>query len=137
MPTIRRPGAEETRDTDINDGDAQRDDSDGNNVQSADGDEEEIVESVGGADAMEEVPDRTPRYRRQYKIQEVIKRRQIMLVQVVKEERGTKGAALTTYLVVGRTLLGSDAQHRSGRRHFAQDHQFARPRTAEGSCFRA
>ncbi len=59
---------------------------------------EEIVESVGGADAMEEVPDRMPRYRRQYKIQEVIKRRQVMLVQVVKEERGTKGAALTTYL---------------------------------------
>src|SRR6185312_14202223 len=37
-------------------------------------------------------------FRRQYKIQEVIKRRQVMLVQVVKEERGTKGAALTTYL---------------------------------------
>ena len=36
--------------------------------------------------------------RRHYKIQEVIKRRQVMLVQVVKEERGTKGAALTTYL---------------------------------------
>ena len=54
--------------------------------------------SVGGADALEEVPDRAPRYRRQYKIQEVIKRRQVMLVQVVKEERGTKGAALTTYL---------------------------------------
>ena len=35
---------------------------------------------------------------RQYKIQEVIKRRQILLVQVVKEERGNKGAALTTYL---------------------------------------
>jgi ribonuclease E len=62
------------------------------------GAEEEIVESVGGADALEEVPDRAPRYRRQYKIQEVIKRRQVMLVQVVKEERGTKGAALTTYL---------------------------------------
>ena len=60
--------------------------------------EEEVVESVGGADAMEEVPDRAPRSRRQYKIQEVIKRRQVMLVQVVKEERGTKGAALTTYL---------------------------------------
>jgi ribonuclease E len=60
--------------------------------------EEEIVESVGGSDALEEVPDRSPRYRRQYKIQEVIKRRQVMLVQVVKEERGTKGAALTTYL---------------------------------------
>ena len=36
--------------------------------------------------------------RRHYKIQEVIKRRQILLVQVVKEERGNKGAALTTYL---------------------------------------
>jgi ribonuclease E len=59
---------------------------------------EDVVESVGGADALEEVPDRAPRYRRQYKIQEVIKRRQVMLVQVVKEERGSKGAALTTYL---------------------------------------
>jgi len=36
--------------------------------------------------------------RRHYKIQEVIKRKQIMLVQVVKEERGNKGAALTTYM---------------------------------------
>ncbi len=61
-------------------------------------DEEEVVESVGGADALEEVADRMPRARRQYKIQEVIKRRQVLLVQVVKEERGTKGAALTTYL---------------------------------------
>jgi len=60
--------------------------------------EEPVVESVGGADAMEEMPERMPRGRRQYKIQEVIKRRQVMLVQVVKEERGTKGAALTTYL---------------------------------------
>ncbi|AMN42793.1 Rne/Rng family ribonuclease [Rhodoplanes sp. Z2-YC6860] len=60
--------------------------------------EEEVVESVGGQDAIEEVMERAPRYRRQYKIQEVIKRRQVMLVQVVKEERGTKGAALTTYL---------------------------------------
>jgi ribonuclease E len=60
--------------------------------------EEDVVESVGGADALEEMQERTPRYRRSYKIQEVIKRRQIMLVQVVKEERGTKGAALTTYL---------------------------------------
>src|SRR5215468_4059083 len=62
------------------------------------GEEEEIVESVGGDDALEEATERQPRIRRQYKIQEVIKRRQIMLVQVVKEERGTKGAALTTYL---------------------------------------
>jgi ribonuclease E len=70
------------------------------NAENGDDEEaaEEIVESVGGADALEEVPDRAPRYRRQYKIQEVIKRRQVMLVQVVKEERGSKGAALTTYL---------------------------------------
>ena len=61
-------------------------------------DEEDIVELVGGADALEEIADRMPRARRQYKIQEVIKRRQVLLVQVVKEERGTKGAALTTYL---------------------------------------
>ena len=65
-----------------------------------DGDEaeEEVVESVGGDDVLEEVPERVFRPRRQYKIQEVIKRRQVMLVQVVKEERGNKGAALTTYL---------------------------------------
>jgi ribonuclease E len=49
-------------------------------------------------DVMEEVPERPRRRMRSYKIQEVIKRRQIILVQVVKEERGTKGAALTTYL---------------------------------------
>jgi ribonuclease E len=60
--------------------------------------EEELVESVGGDDVLEEVPERAFRPRRQYKIQEVIKRRQVMLVQVVKEERGSKGAALTTYL---------------------------------------
>ncbi len=59
----------------------------------------ETVESVGSEDALEEVPERTRRRRgRPYKIQEVIRRRQIILVQVVKEERGTKGAALTTYL---------------------------------------
>ncbi len=67
-------------------------------LPTAENGDEDVVESVGGADAMEEVQERTPRYRRSYKIQEVIKRRQIMLVQVVKEERGTKGAALTTYL---------------------------------------
>ena len=60
-------------------------------------DEGEPVEQIGG-DALEEVPRRPQRLRRQYKIQEVIKRRQVLLVQVVKEERGNKGAALTTYL---------------------------------------
>ncbi len=60
-------------------------------------DDGEPVENIGG-DAMDETPRRAPRLRRQYKIQEVIKRRQVLLVQVVKEERGNKGAALTTYL---------------------------------------
>ncbi len=61
--------------------------------------ESQKVESIGAEDALEEVPRRPRRApRRQYKIQEVIKRRQVILVQVVKEERGNKGAALTTYL---------------------------------------
>ncbi|MBA3909062.1 MAG: ribonuclease E/G [Rhodobacter sp.] len=57
------------------------------------------IESIAEEDVAEEIaaPRRTPRARR-YKIQEVVKVRQIMLVQVVKEERGNKGAALTTYL---------------------------------------
>ncbi|QND53123.1 Rne/Rng family ribonuclease [Phyllobacterium sp. 628] len=61
-------------------------------------DELDEVESVGAEDAMEEVPTHQRFQRRQYNIQDVIKRRQILLVQVVKEERGNKGAALTTYL---------------------------------------
>lgn len=56
------------------------------------------VESIGAEDALEEVPERRRPRRRQYKIQEVIKRRQVLLIQVVKEERGNKGAAMTTYL---------------------------------------
>ncbi len=59
------------------------------------------VDSVGGEDEAEpeaEPERRRPKSLRNYKIQEVIKRRQIVLVQVVKEERGNKGAALTTYL---------------------------------------
>ena len=60
-------------------------------------DEEDHVEQIGGDD-VEEMPVRASRPRRQYKIQEVIRRRQVLLVQVVKEERGNKGAALTTYL---------------------------------------
>ncbi|WP_068082654.1 ribonuclease E/G [Polycladidibacter stylochi] len=59
---------------------------------------EESVDQVGNEDALEEVPERPRRLRDSYKIQEVIKRRQLLLVQVVKEERGNKGAALTTYL---------------------------------------
>ncbi len=60
-----------------------------------------MLETVGGDDGEgEEAEAPRPRFRshRHYKIQEVVKRRQIMLVQVTKEERGNKGAALTTYL---------------------------------------
>ncbi|MEX0307072.1 MAG: Rne/Rng family ribonuclease [Ruegeria sp.] len=59
---------------------------------------DESIESVADEDDSEDIrPPRKPRPRR-YKIQEVIKVRQVLLVQVVKEERGNKGAALTTYL---------------------------------------
>ncbi|MEH6752105.1 MAG: ribonuclease E/G, partial [Paracoccaceae bacterium] len=61
-------------------------------------DRDDSIESVSDDDDAEDIrPVRKPRARR-YKIQEVIKVRQILLVQVVKEERGNKGAALTTYL---------------------------------------
>ena len=60
------------------------------------------AEPVGGGDDEDERDEQVERLRRRlmrrYKIQEVIKRKQIMLVQVVKEERGNKGAALTTYM---------------------------------------
>ena len=67
---------------------AKRDDGEnGVDVETLDGDEAEEVAVRHHAQSL-----------RNYKIQEVIKRRQILLVQVVKEERGNKGAALTTYL---------------------------------------
>jgi len=66
------------------------DDEDGHGRDHAIDDDEDDVE--------EELARRKRRLMRKYKIQEVIRRRQIMLVQVVKEERGNKGAALTTYL---------------------------------------
>ncbi len=66
--------------------------------ETTNGDADESVEQVGSEDALEELPSRPRRRPRSYKIQEVIKRRQVVLVQVVKEERGNKGAALTTYL---------------------------------------
>jgi ribonuclease E len=71
----------------------------GEAVRESDDDEAEAepVETLGG-DELEEAEHHRSRPLRHYKIQEVIKRRQIMLVQVAKEERGGKGAALTTYL---------------------------------------
>jgi ribonuclease E len=60
----------------------------------------ETIGGEGPAETEEERRERRipPRFLRHYKIQEVIRRRQIILVQVVKEERGGKGAALTTYM---------------------------------------
>ena len=57
-------------------------------------------QQLGGESETEyQRPERAaPRFTRNYKIQEVIRRRQILLIQVVKEERGSKGAALTTYI---------------------------------------
>ena len=62
-----------------------------------DGDDEQDSDDAKDADA-DEPRRRRQRSHRRYRIQEVIKRRQILLVQVVKEERGNKGAALTTYI---------------------------------------
>ena len=73
----------------------------GTRVQQVPQDMSPAPETVGGgsdhADEARE-PRMPSRYLRNYKIQEVIRRRQILLIQVVKEERGTKGAALTTYI---------------------------------------
>ncbi len=74
------------------------------------------VEDLGG-DTVEEAHEtrRSRRPQRHYKIQEVIKRRQVLLVQVVKEERGTKGAALTTYLsLAGRYCVLMPNTERGG-----------------------
>ncbi|MBP2294827.1 Rne/Rng family ribonuclease [Azospirillum rugosum] len=60
--------------------------------------EDAVSPDVIGGDEVEDAHRRRTRPLRSYKIQEVIKRRQVMLVQVTKEERGNKGAALTTYL---------------------------------------
>ncbi len=77
-------------------GDSGEDDADSDDDD--DDDDDDDFDTVGAEDALEEVPERRKRRVRSYKIQEVIKRRQIILIQVVKEERGNKGAALTTYL---------------------------------------
>ncbi|MEM8804028.1 MAG: Rne/Rng family ribonuclease, partial [Pseudomonadota bacterium] len=75
------------------------DDSDEDQAKTGDATaKDDSIESVAEEDDSDDIrPARKPRPRR-YKIQEVIKVRQILLVQVVKEERGNKGAALTTYL---------------------------------------
>ncbi|MBD3663353.1 Rne/Rng family ribonuclease [Sulfitobacter aestuariivivens] len=91
----------ETEDASASDDTAGADDDDddtGDKKGSKASAKDETIESVADEDDSEDIrPARKPRPKR-YKIQEVIKVRQILLVQVVKEERGNKGAALTTYL---------------------------------------
>lgn len=88
--------SEVASDDDASDDDAG--DSDDDNGDSDASEKDSDIESVADEDVSEEIRlPRKPRPKR-YKIQEVVKVRQIMLVQVVKEERGNKGAALTTYL---------------------------------------
>ena len=77
---------------------AHEDEESGNGEHGHAEDGDHPVETVGGDDSEEVEVRRPTALRRNYKIQEVVKRRQIMLVQVVKEERGNKGAAVTTYL---------------------------------------
>jgi ribonuclease E len=69
-----------------------------------------------GDEAADELRRKRMALRRRYKIQDVIKRRQVLLVQVVKEERGNKGAALTTYLsLAGRyCVLMPNTSHGGG-----------------------
>ncbi len=98
---VETPEVDETLDDDgddnadaASDGEDEDDESKPLDASERDGD----IESVAQEDVTEEIrAPRKPRARR-YKIQEVVKVRQILLVQVVKEERGNKGAALTTYL---------------------------------------
>jgi len=73
------------------------------------------AEAAGDGAPPEKSTERRGNPMRRYKIQEVIKRRQILLVQVVKEERGNKGAAITTYLsLAGRYCVLMPNATRSG-----------------------
>ncbi len=97
---VETPAADEDVDSDSDDDtNTSDDDDDTDDDKAADAtSKDETIESVAKEDDTDEVrPVRKPRPKR-YKIQEVVKVRQILLVQVVKEERGNKGAALTTYL---------------------------------------
>ncbi|MFT3977092.1 MAG: ribonuclease E/G [Sphingomonas bacterium] len=78
--------------------------------------EERPARSTVNDDQVEALRQRRMNLRRRYKIQDVIRRRQVLLVQVVKEERGNKGAALTTYLsLAGRyCVLMPNTSHGGG-----------------------
>ncbi|MFN3287660.1 MAG: ribonuclease E/G, partial [Sphingomonadaceae bacterium] len=91
---------------------------DGDNGENGEGERPGPVADTQSPDEAiaERLRQRRMELRRRYKIQDVIKRRQVMLVQVVKEERGNKGAALTTYLsLAGRyCVLMPNTSHGGG-----------------------
>lgn len=108
------------------DDDADYDDEDGDDVRADDDHDRDVADEDGEAprptrtgtndDQVEALRQRRMNLRRRYKIQDVIHRRQVLLVQVVKEERGNKGAALTTYLsLAGRyCVLMPNTSHGGG-----------------------
>ncbi|HPU15745.1 MAG TPA: ribonuclease E/G, partial [Polymorphobacter sp.] len=95
--------------------DDSHDDAEANGEETGE-DGEEIAESGGHGDDTDALRRKRQALRRRYKIQEVIQRRQVLLIQVVKEERGNKGAALTTYLsLAGRyCVLMPNTAHGGG-----------------------
>ncbi|WP_294190788.1 ribonuclease E/G [uncultured Sphingomonas sp.] len=113
---------------DLDDDHADEDDAHDDHIDDAGGDDdaEGASENAGGRrrkgrrsngdDQVEALRQRRMNLRRRYKIQDVIRRRQVLLVQVVKEERGNKGAALTTYLsLAGRyCVLMPNTSHGGG-----------------------
>lgn len=112
---------EEEQDEDGEGDDEDRDDRDDAGLDGDDDRPEDAVEASAAADRSEEntaeaLRSRRMALRRRYKIQDVIRRRQVLLVQVVKEERGNKGAALTTYLsLAGRyCVLMPNTSHGGG-----------------------
>ncbi|SEJ41982.1 RNAse E [Sphingomonas sp. OV641] len=108
-------GSDDDADFAEDDGDADADAAD-EGEGDADGDRPASPASGINDDQVEALRQRRMNLRRRYKIQDVIRRRQVLLVQVVKEERGNKGAALTTYLsLAGRyCVLMPNTSHGGG-----------------------
>lgn len=117
--------AEDDEDHDDLDADDLDEDADEDDLDDVDGTDEAEGDDArprrrkgrsGNDDQVEDLRARRQNLRRRYKIQDVIRRRQVLLVQVVKEERGNKGAALTTYLsLAGRyCVLMPNTSHGGG-----------------------
>ncbi len=90
--------------SEVDDTDSEEIEIEGVDADTTDGEKSDVEDITAGDDEVDDEQEKTAKkrksrsYRQRYKIQEVIKRGQILLIQVVKEERGNKGAAMTTYL---------------------------------------